>query len=91
VTGVPQAAIDAAIKALKDAALLNNAGYLPGDEEWAAEAVIAAAAPHLYAAQRERDAQLADKHGAWIPGKTLGPGVAEPGRWFSAIIRQEDH
>jgi hypothetical protein len=56
-----QAAIDAARKALEDAAVVNNAGYMPGDEELAAELAIDAAAPHLGAAVYERIAELASQ------------------------------
>ena len=40
------------------------------------------------AAEREWCAQLAEEFGAWVPGKSLGPGRAEPGRFFAALLRE---
>ena len=56
----PPEAIAAGAQALRKAALLDNAGYIDGDEERAAQAVLEAAAAHLATAERERCAQLAE-------------------------------
>jgi hypothetical protein len=48
----PMGALRPAVEALTAAGLLNNAGYLPGDEERAARAALTAALPIVMRAAR---------------------------------------
>jgi hypothetical protein len=51
--------------------------------------MLAAAEPFIRAGERERCIELARDHMAWIPGAAIGPGLAEPGRWFADILREQ--
>lgn len=88
-TDLPQAAIDAALEVIKSKHLL--IGHGRGSDEMFVQAVLAAAAPHLAAAERERIAQLAEKHHATFT-KFHAADCPGHGRWpFAALIRQETH
>ena len=75
-TGDP--ALTAAAEALRKSGLLNNAGYIEGDEERAAESAVRAAGPHILAAERARI--LAGARGLaftlWRPGYGSGEAHA---------------
>ncbi len=68
-------------QALKDAALLNNAGYLEGDEERAAETVLDAVAQQLGEQAAQAITAHMEAHGPRKPQGSLEP-VLDTGRTY---------